>query len=872
MALAGPNSSSTGGLITKLINEGDSNNGEDVQESEYEGEELGEETEDVSQTLGEQDSDCTPSVRQNANEGNSRRTIRPSITQEEGEKSKAKQPQIKQWASLFVGRRQRSEGPTLRKIDVGEGLVKFREEDIQEATGRWEHSVVGYFGGRFPGKKALNVIVESWKVELPNLPLSFWGNESLSRICSKVGNPINVDKFTATFERFSYARALVEIDMAKEVVEYVEVELPNGKKTLSIYLYENLPKYCTNCAIMGHSVGSSKVLESIQEKKAMETKKNKPWGRQLKRAKKLIKESTVLEATQKIEVQADVSELGRSRIEDVQGRVQGSDEIKRQSMLGIMKKKFRSWQTTDNFQQDPNGRIMILWQENRVSLEVKESSAQVSSLFVRYYMNLLGTRKDCQSLESEFLMEGSWVSDTQGMDLIRPVADEEIKAALYGIGDDKAPGPDGYSAYFFKKSWSIIGEDVCLAIKEFFMSGNILNQINHAIIALVPKSANTTRVEDFRPISCCNVVYKIISKILASRLSPILESLIDPAQSTFVPNRSMVENIYMVQVLLQKYTWNRISPRCIMKVDLRKAYDTVNWEFLENALLGFKFPPMFVKWIMQCVVTTSYSLSINGTLHGFFKGKQGLRQGDPLSPFLFAICLEVLSRKLGRLKRIPEFKHHPKCLELSITHLAFADDLILFTRGDAISVKLIMECLKQFGNYSGLYVNASKSCVFMTGILGVRDRITSLCKNFLWGGKATGSKRPLVAWKDICKPKLEGGLGFMDLNAWNWALLAKALWNLQSKKDTLQVWMEIKAWLGFTRALTTLKAAIKWISKEGRGTGVQAIAKRIGIACVVYYLWKHRNTRMFEGQVAGSYCGCWVYTFVELRVSSVAFV
>ena len=308
-----------------------------------------------------------------------------------------------------------------------------------------------------------------------------------------------------------------------------------------------------------------------------------------------------------------------------------------------------------------------------------------------------------------------------------------------------------------------------------------------------------------------------------------------------------------------------------MKVDLRKAYDTVNWEFLEDTLLGLKFPPMFIKWVMQCVTTTSYSISINGSLHGFFKGKQGLRQGDPLSPFLFAICLEVLSRNMNRLKRNPEFNHHPKCLEMSITHLAFADDLILFSRGDAPSVRLSMDCLKQFGNYSGLSINASKSSLFMAGIcqedmveieaitgfnrgefpfrylgvpvaasrltinqfnpliskiseyisawagaslsyagrceliravlqgvecfwlsilpipVGVRDRISALCRNFLWGGKTSVSKKPLVAWKDVCRPKSEGGLGFMDLNAWNLALLAKALWNLQSKKDSLWV-------------------------------------------------------------------------------------
>ena len=133
---------------------------------------------------------------------------------------------------------------------------------------------------------------------------------------------------------------------------------------------------------------------------------------------------------------------------------------------------------------------------------------------------------------------------------------------------------------------------------------------------------------------------------------------------------------------MRKYCWSRISPHCIMKVDLWKAYDTVNCVFLEDVLSDLGFPAMFIQWIMQCVSTTSYSISINGTLHGFFKGHQGLRQGDPISPFLFVLCLEYLSRKLGKLKLNPDFNFHPKCAELNSTHLAFADDLILFTRGD----------------------------------------------------------------------------------------------------------------------------------------------------------------------------------------------
>ncbi|GFY85594.1 hypothetical protein Acr_04g0003320 [Actinidia rufa] len=240
--------------------------------------------------------------------------------------------------------------------------------------------------------------------------------------------------------------------------------------------------------------------------------------------------------------------------------------------------------------------------------------------------------------------------------------------------------------------------------------------MNHLVIALVPKTCNASKVEEFQPIACCNVSYNVISKILAARLSVLLPNLIDPAQATFVQGRSMVENIYLVQEFLNRYGWSRISPRCIMKIDLKKAYDTINWEFVRKVLMGFGLPNLFVNWIIQCISTTAYSISINGSMHGFFKGKQGIRQGDPISPFLFVLCLEYLSRSLNQLKDNRDFKFHPRCQDLNITHLAFADDLMLFSRGDVESVQLLMNKMRRFGDYSGLRVSMEKSNLYASGI------------------------------------------------------------------------------------------------------------------------------------------------------------
>ena len=174
----------------------------------------------------------------------------------------------------------------------------------------------------------------------------------------------------------------------------------------------------------------------------------------------------------------------------------------------------------------------------------------------------------------------------------------------------------------------------------------------------------------------------------------------------------MIDNIFLLQELLRQYGRKRASPRCILNVDLRKAFDSIEWDFLCEMLSALHFPPRFIGWIMECISTTTYSVSYNGSMHGFFKGKRGLRQGDPLSPYLFVLCIEYLSRGLGQLKENPDFNFHPKCGGLKITHLALVDDLVLFSRGDPKSVSLLMDILNHFGACSGLKINFSKSSFF----------------------------------------------------------------------------------------------------------------------------------------------------------------
>ncbi|XP_057948369.1 uncharacterized protein LOC131144039 [Malania oleifera] len=234
-------------------------------------------------------------------------------------------------------------------------------------------------------------------------------------------------------------------------------------------------------------------------------------------------------------------------------------------------------------------------------------------------------------------------------------------------------------------------------------------------------------------------------------------------------------------------------------------------------MVNLNFLDQMIVWVMECVTTTSFSISLNGRLNGFFKGRKRLRQGDPLSPLLFVICLEYLSRLLKSLEGKFRFKFHPKCKELKITHLVFADDLMLFSNGikegkfpfKYLGIPLLASKLNVVhyrplvdriaGWFKGWPSNnltyagrleIIKSIVqgfecFWLAIfpipLNVLNHIIKLCRAFLWGGR----RKPLGAWSEVCKPKDEGGLGVFDLKTWNRALLTKALWNIQAKKDSL---------------------------------------------------------------------------------------
>jgi len=174
--------------------------------------------------------------------------------------------------------------------------------------------------------------------------------------------------------------------------------------------------------------------------------------------------------------------------------------------------------------------------------------------------------------------------------------------------------------------------------------------------------------------------------------------------------------VLICQDLVKHYGRKGITPRVVIKVDIKKAYDSLSWDFIGNMMKALNFPGQFITWVMQAIRTVEYSISVNGGSFGFFEGKSGVRQGDPISPLIFVMCMEYVSRYLKLAGIHEEFKFHRQCKTMQITHLSFADDVILFAGGNVRAGEIILQYFTRFLEASGLIISKEKSEIIFGGV------------------------------------------------------------------------------------------------------------------------------------------------------------
>ena len=345
-----------------------------------------------------------------------------------------------------------------------------------------------------------------------------------------------------------------------------------------------------------------------------------------------------------------------------------------------------------------------------------ESEQAVSKEIAEYYRNLFNSN-DVGDLTEVLDGIPHTISDELNGNLMKPVLEEEIKAVIFSMNPDKAPGVDGMSPLFFQKFWTTIKKEVVNAIQTFFHTGHLLKSVNHTVITLIPKVLNPTSLNQLRPISLCTTIYKVIAKILANRLKGVLHCCICKNQSAFIPGRQIIDNILVSHEYLHYLNNKRQGKDGFMavKLDMSKAYDRVEWSFLEAIMQKMGFQYRWINWIMECVRTVSYSFNINGEVKEYVIPTRGIRQGDPLSPYLFLLCSEGFSnliRQAAQTRKISGMKISRQ--GPSITHLFFADDSLIFCKANKDQATELMRVLQVYAKGSGQLINLDKSSILFS--------------------------------------------------------------------------------------------------------------------------------------------------------------
>lgn len=314
--------------------------------------------------------------------------------------------------------------------------------------------------------------------------------------------------------------------------------------------------------------------------------------------------------------------------------------------------------------------------------------------------------------------EHSWPSIDPSMwdHACAEITNEDIKAAMFSIGGLKAPGIDGYPAIFFQKNWDTVGHGVCQIVSEMWHSPPTIYEVNQTLITLIPKTEAPERATQFRPISLCNVMYKCLPKVLVNRLKSIIAKVVSPYQASFVPGRNIHDNIIIVNEMIHSMRRKRGAKGLMaIKVDLEKAYDRISWEYMEHVLLDLQCPLDMVERIMGCVRTNTTNILWNGDKLEAFHTSRGLRQGDPISPYLFVLGMErlthmILDRVHKRIWKGMRAGHKGPL----ISHMMFADDLVLFAEATPQQVDVILECMHEFGAMSGHKISQEKTYIFFS--------------------------------------------------------------------------------------------------------------------------------------------------------------
>eukprot|EP00253_Pinus_taeda_P022245 PITA_22245 len=343
--------------------------------------------------------------------------------------------------------------------------------------------------------------------------------------------------------------------------------------------------------------------------------------------------------------------------------------------------------------------------------ELKEQEEIKNAAFEHFKALLTADPQQNDSASFLSVLE-SKIKEEHNSKLEQDPTEEEIREATFSMQQDKAPGPDGFSVAFYRQHWETIRKDFVRMVKNAFRKHKLGDNTKSSHIALIPKEANPKSFDRFRPISLCNVSYKIITKIIANRLKNLLPTIISENQGGFVPKRQIIDNVILIQESIHS-SLIKGERGMIIKLDMANAFDRVDHSFLRAALKKFGFSSKIVDIISGCISNLWTAPLINGRPRNFFKSSRGLRQGCPLSPFLYIIMAETLSVHLENLR----LKREIMGISIErgikeINHSLFADDTLLIGGASTLMARRFKRVLDAFLQVSGGKLNNRKCKIY----------------------------------------------------------------------------------------------------------------------------------------------------------------
>ena len=345
-----------------------------------------------------------------------------------------------------------------------------------------------------------------------------------------------------------------------------------------------------------------------------------------------------------------------------------------------------------------------------------------------FYKNLYSKKEVNDVVLEDVIPDSPKLDNDDNLKLEGKITYKEAATALKDMKNEKSPGPDGFTVEFFKFFFKDIGKYLTRSLNEGLEKGELSVTQYQGVITCLPKEGKPKQfVKNWRPISLLNVSYKILSSCMASRIRNILPKIIHPSQKGFMKNRYIGENIRLLYDIILSCKTDKISGLLLM-VDFEKAFDSVSWDFIKKSLNYFKFCPFVIKFFETIYNKPTSCITFNGQYSKWFMLERGCRQGDPISPYLYLICAEIMSimfRKNERIKGI-------KVREIETLLSLFADDTTLFLDGSKESFQAAIHTLDTFSGISGLKINNEKTQIAWIGSKQNCGEVLMRDRNFIW--------------------------------------------------------------------------------------------------------------------------------------------